>query len=387
MVERWTGVWGKCRRCLALAIAQPDVGHDRRRHGHRARSRDSTGRSPTTPRRTGTARHRHPLGDRLPRGHTALQRWLRGHRGLLRDLGIRDHRLVAAGARDNGTHVSAQLLWAPGAPHPSDGDARHHRHHHCFVRVHRRLRRRPDRYRRPVGRPLPRQLPLRRDGYQLPRGPVAAVATAELLVPRCRGAVLHCLPGALLVLGVVGPAGRRGSFRLRITVVLVAVIVASYTYSIVFTASNAQSAYFSLLVRSWELALGGLIAVYSPELRRIPQAWAAVASWVGLAVILVASVTLTPASDYPGALVAIPTLGRRSRDCRRCVRSEVGGRGPSSPPAVSLPRPHLLLALPVALADPRDRRAAPGGCDTAGVGRRLVVGGRRGTGVTDLSVH
>ena len=63
-----------------------------------------------------------------------------------------------------------------------------------------------------------------------------------------------------------------------------------------------------MLVRSWELALGGLIAVYSPQLQRIPQAWAAVASWIGLAVILVASVTLTPASEYPGALVAIPTL-------------------------------------------------------------------------------
>ena len=210
MVERWTGVWGKCRRCLALVFAQPDVGHDRRRHGHRARGGDSTGRSPTTPRRTGTARHRHPLGDRLPRGHTALQRRLRGHRGLLRDLGVRDHRLVAAGARDNGTHVSAQLLWAPGAPHPSDGDARHHRHHHCFVRVHRRLRRRPDRDRRQVGRPLPCQLPLRGDRYELPRSPVAAVAVVELLVPRCRGAVLHRLPGALLVLGVVGAAGAAG---------------------------------------------------------------------------------------------------------------------------------------------------------------------------------
>ena len=102
--------------------------------------------------------------------------------------------------------------------------------------------------------------------------------------------------------------GAARSFRLRLTVVLVAVIVASYSYSIVFTASNAQSAYFSLLVRSWELALGGLIAVYSPELRRIPQTWAAIASWVGLAVILVTSVILTPASEYPGALVAIPTL-------------------------------------------------------------------------------
>ena len=80
---------------------------------------------------------------------------------------------------------------------------------------------------------------------------------------------------------------RRGSFRMRLTVFLVAVIVASYAYSIVFTASNAQSAYFSLLVRSWELALGALIAVHSRQLQRIPQAWAAIASWVGLAVILV----------------------------------------------------------------------------------------------------
>jgi peptidoglycan/LPS O-acetylase OafA/YrhL len=115
-------------------------------------------------------------------------------------------------------------------------------------------------------------------------------------------------PALFLFLGWWAKRAQRGSFRLRLTVVLVVVIVASYTYSIVFTASNAQSAYFSLLVRSWELALGGLIAVYSPELRRIPVAWAAVASWVGLVVILVTSVTLTPASEYPGALVAIPTL-------------------------------------------------------------------------------
>ncbi len=101
---------------------------------------------------------------------------------------------------------------------------------------------------------------------------------------------------------------RRGSFRMRLTVFLVAVIVASYAYSIVFTASNAQSAYFSLPVRSWELALGALIAVHSRQLQRIPQSWAAIASWVGLAVILISSVTLTPADVYPGALVAIPTL-------------------------------------------------------------------------------
>jgi peptidoglycan/LPS O-acetylase OafA/YrhL len=99
-----------------------------------------------------------------------------------------------------------------------------------------------------------------------------------------------------------------GSFRARLTIVLVAVIIASYAFSITDTLSDAQGAYFSLLTRSWELALGALIAVHGRYFQRIPQAWAAVASWAGLAVIMVASVTLTGSSRYPGALVAIPTL-------------------------------------------------------------------------------
>jgi peptidoglycan/LPS O-acetylase OafA/YrhL len=108
---------------------------------------------------------------------------------------------------------------------------------------------------------------------------------------------------------LIGWWARKGSFRARLTVVLVAVIVASYGYSIALTLTDAPSAYFSLLTRAWELALGGLLAVHVRRFQHIPQAWAAVASWVGLIVILVASVTLTGSSMYPGALVAIPTLG------------------------------------------------------------------------------
>ena len=105
-----------------------------------------------------------------------------------------------------------------------------------------------------------------------------------------------------------GWLARKRSFRVKIAVVLVAVIVASYSFSIVLTSENAQSAYFSLLVRSWELALGGLIALSGRYLQRIPRTWAAVASWVGLAVVLVTAVTLRSDTVYPGALVAIPTL-------------------------------------------------------------------------------
>jgi peptidoglycan/LPS O-acetylase OafA/YrhL len=103
--------------------------------------------------------------------------------------------------------------------------------------------------------------------------------------------------------------GRRLSLRLRLSVVLVAVIVASYTYSIVLTSANAPSAFFSPLTRAWELALGALIAVSAESLRRLPGTLAALAGWLGLGAIAVAATTLSSASVYPGALVAIPVVG------------------------------------------------------------------------------
>jgi len=99
------------------------------------------------------------------------------------------------------------------------------------------------------------------------------------------------------------------SLRARLSIVLIAVIAASYAYSIVFTSANAPSAFFSPLTRAWELALGGLIAVAGQSLRRLPQSLAALISWLGLGAIVVASTTLTSASAYPGALVAIPVIG------------------------------------------------------------------------------
>ena len=308
MIRRWSGALRGWRRSLCSVFAphrSSDVGRGRsipyrgRRVGH------TTGRSQLPTRRAGSACHCHPVGPRLPRRHTALYRRLRRYRGLLRDLRVRDHGLAAARARVDGQHVASHLLRPPGAAHHPDGDARHHRHRHRQLPLTRHAGGTRDRHGRQVGRALPRQRPLPGDGHELPGLPGAPLAALELLVARRRRAVLHRVPGRLLAHGLVGA---RGSFRLRLSVFLVAVIVLSYGYSIAFTASNAQSAYFSLLVRSWELALGGLIALYGQQLQRIPQAWAAVASWVGLAVILVASVTLTPAAEYPGALVAIPTL-------------------------------------------------------------------------------
>ena len=108
---------------------------------------------------------------------------------------------------------------------------------------------------------------------------------------------------------VVARTYRQISLRVRLTAALGLIIAASYALSIVMTANNPASAFFSPLTRAWELAIGALIAVATDRFRHIPAVLAAVLSWLGLALILYAAFVFTSATPYPGSLVAVPVLG------------------------------------------------------------------------------
>lgn len=99
------------------------------------------------------------------------------------------------------------------------------------------------------------------------------------------------------------------SARTRMAIALVVVIVASYWWSIVQTASHPANAYFSPLTRAWELALGALVAVSTTWLRKLPAPVAALATWAGLAAIVYSAFAFTSQSAYPGSLVAVPVVG------------------------------------------------------------------------------
>ena len=101
----------------------------------------------------------------------------------------------------------------------------------------------------------------------------------------------------------------RLSLQTKVAIALVVVIVASYWLSVAQTASQPTAAYFSPFTRAWELALGALVAVGTPWLKRIPAPGAALLTWAGLAAIAVAAFTFTAQTPYPGSLVAIPVLG------------------------------------------------------------------------------
>jgi peptidoglycan/LPS O-acetylase OafA/YrhL len=108
---------------------------------------------------------------------------------------------------------------------------------------------------------------------------------------------------------VVAALSTRLSFRRRLGFVLCAAVIASLIYSIVETHSNPGAAYFSVVPRVWELAIGGLVAVCTVELQRLSAPIAAALSWLGLGLILVAGFAFTASTAYPGWAVIVPAGG------------------------------------------------------------------------------
>ncbi len=101
----------------------------------------------------------------------------------------------------------------------------------------------------------------------------------------------------------------RISLQSRLTLTLAVVVVFSFAWSVTETATHPTASYFSPFTRAWELALGALIALATPWLRRVPVRWASTLSWVGLGAIIVASVRITSGTNYPGSAVALPVIG------------------------------------------------------------------------------
>jgi len=138
------------------------------------------------------------------------------------------------------------------------------------------------------------------------------------------------------VLGIVALVFRRKGVighvpRIPIALTLVVVGGLSLYLSVVQTASNPTAAYFSTIDRTWELAVGALLAVALPWLGKIPSALRCALSWSGLAAIITAALVFTTATAIPGYNALLPVIG--------CGALLVGG--------VGLPRygAHSLLSI------------------------------------------
>jgi peptidoglycan/LPS O-acetylase OafA/YrhL len=90
---------------------------------------------------------------------------------------------------------------------------------------------------------------------------------------------------------------------------LAAVVAVSFHYSVSITRGDAPWAYFSLLTRAWELALGALVAVSASQLSRMPKRVAVVGAWLGLIAIVASAFIFSDSTPYPGSEAALPVVG------------------------------------------------------------------------------
>ncbi len=90
---------------------------------------------------------------------------------------------------------------------------------------------------------------------------------------------------------------------------LCAVATLSFLASVWQTTGSPSWAYYSIVTRAWELAVGALTALALPMASRIPARLAAGLSWIGLACIGVAATLYTGSTPYPGHAALLPVAG------------------------------------------------------------------------------
>jgi peptidoglycan/LPS O-acetylase OafA/YrhL len=114
----------------------------------------------------------------------------------------------------------------------------------------------------------------------------------------------------LLMIAVLMIATARGAQRRRVVVgmVMAAIIIASFLWAMVETATAPTLAYFSTFTRAWELGIGALLAIASPLLRTIPTVLRPVLAWVGFAGIIASIFVVNDSMPFPAPWAALPVL-------------------------------------------------------------------------------
>ncbi len=111
----------------------------------------------------------------------------------------------------------------------------------------------------------------------------------------------------LLLVALLLATRRNWSTRWVLATVLIGVTAVSFTYSLWHSVAAPNQAYFSTFDRVWEFGLGGLVAVWRPDLRRLPVIWARVLSWTGALGLFVPVFLLPYGAAFP-APWALPSV-------------------------------------------------------------------------------
>src|SRR5699024_8490436 len=104
-----------------------------------------------------------------------------------------------------------------------------------------------------------------------------------------------------------------------VSVTVTGVFVVSFIFSIWYTGVQPAAAYFITPTRMWELAAGGLVAVFVAYLRPSRHKWSSGLAWLGIIGIALGSFLIRPEMPFPGIIAIVPVLSTMLiivADCR-----------------------------------------------------------------------
>lgn len=112
----------------------------------------------------------------------------------------------------------------------------------------------------------------------------------------------------ILLAGVTVTVRLVANIRATCLAALVAVAVASFVHSVMFSSAEHDIAYFATSTRMWELCVGGIGAILLPNVP-LHAVTRRLAGWVGLGMIVVSATSFSTAMDFPGSVALLPVLG------------------------------------------------------------------------------
>jgi peptidoglycan/LPS O-acetylase OafA/YrhL len=137
-----------------------------------------------------------------------------------------------------------------------------------------------------------------------------------------------CWPVLIALVVYLGRRHRKGLLAL----LLAAIVLVSFYYSVTVTEVDAPWAYFSMATRAWELGLGALVALVASNLAQLPGWLAWIGGWLGLAAVLASAFIYNALTPYPGSAAALPVMGAAVLIACGCATQRGPGRLLGLPP-------------------------------------------------------
>ena len=118
-------------------------------------------------------------------------------------------------------------------------------------------------------------------------------------------------PLLIIVVGgtVAVGAGLESLRHKRLAIALWVLFAVSLALSVLTSSTSGPWAYFGLQTRAWELAAGGLLALFASQVRRISRAAAVCAGYLGLLMVIGSALYFTRDTTFPGYAALVPVGG------------------------------------------------------------------------------